>query len=310
MRRSMVATVLAGLLLAGCSSASSTSAGTSPSGTSTNFALEVASTDLYAGAAQRVQVGVFGSTDQGVELLTGGAIPLTLVAADGGDPIQGQATYVPAPGTPSTKSPALTAPSDARGVYQLEDVTFPAPGIWEAQLSFTAGGQPIDLTTQFAVADKPFLPAPGQPALKTVNLTMADKGNPQAIDSRAQDGAPVPDPELHQDTIAGAIADHRAALALFATPVYCQSQFCGPTTDALQQLAKTGPKTADYIHVEIWNDYQSSTVNKAAGDWLLRNGDMTEPWLYLIGPDGTIVDRWGPLFDPAEVRAELVRVAG
>ena len=310
MRRTMIATVLAGLLLAGCSSASSTSAGTSPSGASTNFALEVASTDLYAGAAQRVQVGVFGSTDQGVELLTGGAIPLTLVAADGGDPIQGQATYVPAPGTPSTKSPALTAPSDARGVYQLEDVTFPAPGIWEAQLSFTAGGQPIDLTTQFAVADKPSLPAPGQPALKTVNLTMADKGNPQAIDSRAQDGAPVPDPELHQDTIAGAIADHRAALALFATPVYCQSQFCGPTTDALEQLAKTGPKTADYIHVEIWNDYQSSTVNKAAGDWLLRNGDITEPWLYLIGPDGTIVDRWGPLFDPAEVRAELVEVAG
>ena len=310
MRRTMVATVLAGLLLAGCSSASSTSAGTSPSGASTNFALEVASTDLYAGAAQRVQVGVFGSTDQGVELLTGGAIPLTLVAADGGDPIQGQATYVPAPGTPSTKSPALTAPSDARGVYQLEDVTFPAPGIWEAQLSFTAGGQPIDLTTQFAVADKPSLPAPGQPALKTVNLTMADKGNPQAIDSRAQDGSPVPDPELHQDTIAGAIADHRAALALFATPVYCQSQFCGPTADALEQLAKTGPKTADYIHVEIWNDYQSSTVNKAAGDWLLRNGDITEPWLYLIGPDGTIVDRWGPLFDPAEVRAELVEVAG
>ena len=64
MRRSMVATVFAGLLLAGCSSASSTSAGTSPSGASTNFALEVASTDLYAGAPQRVQVGVFGSTDR------------------------------------------------------------------------------------------------------------------------------------------------------------------------------------------------------------------------------------------------------
>ena len=310
MRRAMVATVFAGLLLAGCSSASSTSAGTSPSSASTNFALEVASTDLYAGAAQRVQVGVFGSTDQGVELLTGGAIPLTLVAADGGDPIQGQATYIPHRARRRRRARPSPPRPGARGVYQLEDVTFPAPGIWEAQLSFTAGGQPIDLTTQFAVADKPSLPAPGQPALKTVNLTMADKGNPQAIDSRAQDGAPVPDPELHQDTIAGAIADHRAALALFATPVYCQSQFCGPTTDALEQLAKTGPKTADYIHVEIWNDYQSSTVNKAAGDWLLRNGDITEPWLYLIGPDGTIVDRWGPLFDPAEVRAELVKVAG
>jgi len=310
MRRTMTASVLAGLLLAACASASSpSSGGTSPSA-GTNFALQVASTDLYAGTAQRVQVGVFGSTDQGVQLLTGGSIPLTLVAADGGAPITGTANYVPAPGTPSTASPGLTPASQARGVYQLKDVTFPSAGVWQAQLSFTNGDQPVDLTSSFAVADKPAYPAPGQPALKTVNLTMADKGNPQAIDSRAQDGAPVPDPELHQDTIAGAIAAHRAALVLFATPVYCTSQFCGPTTDALQQLAKTGPRTADYIHVEIYNDYSTSTINKAAGDWLLRNGDLTEPWLYLIGTDGTIVDRWSPLFDPAEVRAELLQVAG
>ena len=240
MRRALTASVLAGLLLAACTSDSSTP----PEGTSsaaTNFSLEVASTDLYAGAPQRVQVGVFGSTEQGVELLTGGSIPLTLVAADGGDPIEGQAHYIPAPGTPSAKTPGLTPPSQARGVYQLDDVTFPSTGVWQAQLSFTSGEEPIDLTAQFPVADKPALPAPGQPALQTANLTMADKGDPQAIDSRAQDGAPVPDPELHQDTIAGALADHRAVLALFATPVYCVSQFCGPTTDALQQLAKTGP---------------------------------------------------------------------
>ena len=311
MRRTLTASVLAGMLLVACTSDSSTpSDGTSPSSASTNFSLQVASTDLYAGTALRVQVGVFGSTDQGVELLTGGSIPLTLVAADGGDPIEGQARYIPAPGTPSAKDPGLTPPSQARGVYQLDDITFPTTGVWQVQLSFTAGEQPIDLTAQFPVADKPALPAPGQPALKTANLTMADKGDPQAIDSRAQDGAAVPDPELHQDTIAGAIADHRAALALFATPVYCVSRFCGPTTDALEQLAKTGPSTADYIHVEIWQDFQTSTVNKAAGQWLLRNGDLTEPWLFLIGPDGTIVDRWGPLFDPAEVRAELVKVAG
>lgn len=311
MRRALTALVFAGLLLVACDSSPSTSSpGTAPSSAATNFSLEVASTDLYAGAAQRVQVGVFGSTDQGVELLTGGSIPLTLVAADGGDPIEGQAHYIPAPGTPSTKDPGLTPPSQARGVYQLDDITFPTTGVWQAQLSFTSGEEPIDLTAQFPVADKPALPAPGQPALQTVNLTMADKGDPQAIDSRAQDGAPVPDPELHQDTIAGAIAAHRAVLALFATPVYCVSRFCGPTTDALQQLAKTGPSSADYIHVEIWKDYQSSTVNKAAGQWLLRDGNITEPWLFLIGPDGTIVDRWGPLFDPAEVRAELVKVAG
>jgi hypothetical protein len=311
MRRIVLSLGIVALLATACSSGSSTPAGgTSPSGANTTFALQIASSDLYAGAPQRVQVGVFGSADQGVELLTGGTIPLSLVGPDGGAPITGTATYVPAPGTPAAKEPSLTSPSDARGVYQLENVTFPVAGDWEAQLSFNSSGQPINLTDAFAVAEKPALPAPGQMALDTENLTMASKGaSPQSIDSRAQDGAKVPDPELHQTTIADAIAQGRAALVLFATPVYCQSQFCGPSTDALQKLAKTGPASADYIHIEIWNDYQKNAINKAAAEWLYRNDNLTEPWLYLIGPDGTIVDRWAPLFDTAEVRKELERVA-
>jgi hypothetical protein len=184
--------------------------------------------------------------------------------------------------------------------------------VWQADVSFDVDGQPVALTTRFQVADKPTLPAPGQKAIPSENLTMDSKVNPQAIDSRAQDGAAVPDPELHQDTIAGAIAAHRAALVLFATPVYCQSQFCGPSTDALGQIAKTGPKNADYIHIEIYKDYNANpkVINKAAADWLYRNGDLTEPWLYLIAPDGTIKDRWGPLFDPQQVMSELRQVAG
>src|SRR5215212_3282779 len=312
MRRLSVILGLVALVSTACSSRSSPdTAGASASQEATTFALQVATPDLYIGAPQRVQVGVFGSSgSQGVELLTGGSIPLSLVAADGGDPITGTATYVPAPGTASAKEPSLTAPADARGVYQLENVTFTTAGQWQAQLSFTASGQSIDLTDAFTVAEKPALPAPGQKALPTQNLTIASKGvSPQSIDSRAQDGAKVPDPELHQTTIADAISAGRAVLALFATPVYCQSQFCGPTTDALVQLAKTGPKNADYIHVEIWNDYQENAINKAAAEWLYRNNDLTEPWLFLIGPDGTIVDRWAPLFDPTEVLKELQRVA-
>jgi len=298
---------LAFVAAVGCSNDSAT-ANTTPSGTS--YAMEVASSDLYAGTPQRVQVGIFNQTANGVELLTGGSIPLSLTPADGGQPIQGTATYVPAPGTAVASSPTLTSPSKARGVYQLERVNFPSTGVWTASMSFTADGQPQTLTTQFGVSNQPALPAPGQKALDTTNLTMADTNvNPEAIDSRAQDGAKVPDPELHQDTISAALAAHRPILALFSTPVYCMSQFCGPSTDALEQIAKTGPKNAAYIHVEIYKDYAKHEINTAASTWLLRNGNLTEPWLFLIGPDGKIVDRWSPLFDVHEVQAELDRVA-
>jgi hypothetical protein len=305
MPRTILVVLAAGLLSMSCTSTSSQT--TTPSST---FSLQVASGDLFANTPQRVEVGVFSQTDQGIQLLTGGTIPVSLVAADGGQPIQGTATYVPAPGTPVAPNPTLTPPADARGVYELEDVTFPSTGVWTATLSFNANGQPVDLSAAFGVSDEPALPAAGDKAFHTENLTMADAAkDPQAVDSRAQDGAKVPDPELHRETIAAALGAHRPILALFATPVYCTSRFCGPTTDALEKLAKTGPKDAAYIHVEIYRDYNKGELNEAAGQWLLRNGNLTEPWLFLIGRDGVIVDRWGPLFDPHEVLTELEKAA-
>ena len=303
------AVALAFLTAVACTKDTTSSGGASPS--PSTFALQVATSDLYAGTAQRVQVGVFNQTADGIQVLTGGAIPLSLVPADGGQPIQGTAQYVPAPGTAVAADPTLTSPSKARGVYQLDDVTFPSAGVWNATLSFNVpDGQPENLTTQFGVSDKPALPAPGDKAYATKNLTMADTGvDPQAIDSRAENGAKVPDPELHQETIAAALAAHQPILALFSTPVWCTSQFCGPSTDALEQLARTGPKDAAYIHVEIYENHAKNEVNAAAKQWLLRNGDLTEPWLFLIGRDGKIIDRWAPLFQVSQVRAELDRAA-
>jgi hypothetical protein len=303
------AVALAFLTAVACTKDTTSSGGASPS--PSTFALQVATSDLYAGTAQRVQVGVFNQTADGIQVLTGGAIPLSLVPADGGQPIQGTARYVPAPGTAVAADPTLTSPSKARGVYQLDDVTFPSAGVWNATLSFNVpDGQPENLTTQFGVSDKPALPAPGDRAYATKNLTMADTGvDPQAIDSRAENGAKVPDPELHQETIAAALAAHQPILALFSTPVWCTSQFCGPSTDALEQLARTGPKDAAYIHVEIYENHAKNEVNAAAKQWLLRNGDLTEPWLFLIGRDGKIIDRWAPLFQASQVRAELDRAA-
>lgn len=319
LRRSAVAVLPLVLLAASCGGSSSpgtagSSSSSGPSGIDpSTFVAEVASTDLYPGAPQRVQVGVFSSDPElGILLVTGGTVSVRLAPGVGGEgmPVEGEARYVAAPGTPSETTASLTAPSEARGVYELGDVSFDAAGVWEAEVTATVGGTAVTVADAFAVVEEPALPAPGQPALATDNLTLDSKGvDPVAVDSRALDGRPVPDPELHQDTIAQALKDGRPVLALFATPVYCMSQFCGPTVEALAELAATGPKDVAYIHIEIWNDFEASVVNKAAADWLLRNEDLTEPWLFLIGADGTILDRWGPLFDVDEVRAEIATLA-
>ena len=284
----------------------------------TSFAAQMASTWHYAGAPQRVQIGIVASDADGTHLVTQGTIDLAfsyLGTDGGGEPAAGPtstASFVPVPGTEASgDTPTVT--SGARGVYEAKDVTFDEAGVWRATLSMEIDGVARRLTTDFHVDPTSQIPAPGMPAPKTENLTVASKGARKgSIDSMADGGGEIPDPELHRWTIADAIAQRRPALVLFGTPAYCESQFCGPEVTELQRLAADHPDRAVYIHIEIWKDYnaQPQVVNKGAADWLLRklpdgSPEMTEPWLFLIGSDGVIADRWGPLFDTGEVAASL-----
>jgi hypothetical protein len=308
MRRSLA---LALVILAACTG----SGGRDPSPTPSHptFNAEVASADVYIGTPQRFLVGVLGGDAGGVRYLSYGQVDLTFAyLGDGGAaPTAGptaRARYVGAPGTNTDgTAPTLTQPSEARGVYQAENVTFDQAGTWQVTVRADVQGTgSAEASAAFPVAAEPSVPAPGQDALKTKNLTIAAKGEPaSAIDSRAIDGAPIPDRNLHTWTIADAIAQHRPALVAFATPVYCTSEFCGPVVDALEELSTRYADRAAFIHVEIWHDNAKGEINKAAADWLFRNGDLREPWLFLIGADGTILDRWGVLWDPREVGAEL-----
>lgn len=314
-----LAFILALMLTAvACSADGSADPASSGSATDPSLAAQLATTDLWAGDRQDVEVGVFSSTaDGGVQLVTFGTVDLTftfLGSTGGGSNGAGEAgpeataSYLPAPTTMADGSgPSLSNPGAARGVYLARDITFDHAGLWQVDVTADIDGMgEHQMSASFPVFDRPQLPAPGDPALKTQNLTMRSKDVPlAAIDSRALDGAPVPDPELHRWTIARALAEHRPILAIFATPTFCQSRLCGPTTEAVERLAARYDDRAVFIHVEIWKDNVKQVVNRAAADWLYRNGDLTEPWMYLIGADGRIQDRWGPLFDVAEVSGKL-----
>ncbi len=273
----------------------------------------VASVDLYANASQRVLVGLPFANGTLVSYGTVTfAFSYTGTTASSSAPRPGPestATYVPTPGTPDggASGPTVTQPSEARGLYEATGVTFDEVGFWEIEVTADvegAGRQTAKAT--LSVAEQPSLPAPGQPALATENLTIGTKGAPQAaIDSRFTTDGVIPDPELHRWTIADAIKQHRPVLVVFGTPVYCTSRFCGPITDLVDGLSKKYGDRAVFIHIEIWRDFQNQILNKAAADWLYRNNDLTEPWVYLIGADGTILDRWSSLASEQEVAAEL-----
>jgi hypothetical protein len=316
-RRSLVAVFGIALLTSACTGSDEPPVPTPTGASTSSLSMEVASSDLALGAPQHFELGIFSSDGQGVKLLSFGqmSFAFSFLGDGSGDPQPGPqatGTYVAAFGTPqSGPAPAFTDPNDARGVYQA-DVEFDQAGTWQVDATVEVPGQGSQtLSTSFVVSEQHSLPAPGDRAQRTENLTIDSTGvPPAAIDSRALDGAPVPDPDLHRTTIADALSKHLPILAIFSTPTYCVSIMCGPETDGLEDLAKRYPDRAVFIHVEIWRNYNKSVVNEAAADWVCcdESGNLTEPWLFLIGSDGVIKDRWGPLFDPDEVAKELAQL--
>ena len=313
MRRTLMLTLCLGLLAGACTSGGDPSP--SPSGTGPSFNGEVASADLYVDAPQRFLIGLLAGDANGVRYVSYGSVKLAFAFLGDGSaaPAAGPtatATYVGAPGTNTDgTAPTLTQPSEARGVYQAEDVTFDQVGTWQVTATADVEGAGA-LTGDVGVPRRRRARAPRPRPAGAQDATTsrcASKDEPLGGDRfpcRAR-----ADRFRTRICIGGRSPTRsrraRPALVAFATPVYCTSQFCGPVVDAVEKLSQRYADRAVFIHMEIYHDFTANEINQAAADWLYRNGDLREPWLYLIGADGKIVDRWGVLWNPDEVGAEL-----
>ena len=142
------------------------------------------------------------------------------------------------------------------------------------------------------------------------NLTTADIAAgialPQALDSRLRtsddrDVAAV----LHERRVADSLAAGRPLVVTVSTPVYCVSLVCGPLTDHMTALAGRFGDRADFVHLEVWQDFEAQVLNPAAAAWIQTASGGNEPWVFLVGASGTILDRWDNVLDTAELEARL-----
>ncbi len=293
------------MLLTACGAGS----GPAPPSGSANpeFVAQVASFQLLAGRPNRVLVGLLGSDERWVSF---GSAELSFARVD--DPTVAmppvQADFLPLPGTPdgAGQPPQLTLPTDGRGVYAASGVIFPSAGYWQVTASLTLGGRVELADATFEVFADPQVPTVGDEAPSVDNPVLGDDVAPVVLDSRAQGGVPLPDPQLHQVSIADAMAAHRPALVVFSTPVYCTSRFCGPVTDMVAQIANEDHGDVAFIHVEIWSDFTAGVPNPAAKAWLtMADGDIREPWTFLIGADRKIAGSWDNVVTRGELEAAL-----
>jgi hypothetical protein len=258
----------------------------------------VASYDLAVGPPARFMFGMFNEAKGPIGYGTAAFSFFFLgETSASGTPQPGPtatARYLPLPGSPpppADSSKPVYLPTDQRGVYAA-DVAFDRAGYWGVSAVVDLGGRQ-EVKSAFKVLPKHTVPFVGDAAPASQNLTMTTPGAPpEAIDSRASATSPVPDQELHQYTVAQALAEKRPVVLVISTPTYCVSQFCGPVTDVIQKLAKDYATKARFIHVEVWKDYKAQQLNDAAKEWIAKGDDINEPWVFVIGADGKITARF------------------
>lgn len=279
----------------------------------------IASYDLVAGRTGRFLLGITAADNQRVVAF--GAISLGFrYTGPRGKPLPqpqpgptAKADYNPIPGQrldPGAAGPRLVDPSDAIGVYRASDVRFDQPGVWEVTATVPLGGTKATVDAAFEVLASSPIPNVGNPAPRTDNPIIG-AAPAKTIDSRAADNPDIPDPELHNTSVAAAIAAHRPAVVVVSTPTYCQSRFCGPITDSVAALARNHTDTnIAFIHLEVWQDFKTNTINPAAAEWINPPGttDVREPWVFIIGPDGRITDRFDNVAREDELQAAIDRI--
>ena len=313
----IVAGVIALLAVSGCGTDSGST------GDDADLVAAVANFDVVTNRPDRFIVGIL-SADRSRTLAFGG-VTLDFAYLGNGeeaDQTEGlefgpvEASFLPIPGQDLTAEatqgpPQMVVGSLMTGVYAAPEVSFEQAGFWQVTVTVDVEGGTETATGAFQVLTSSDLPAVGQPALQTRQPLAGDPGvDPKAIDSRAGKDIPVPDPELHDITVADAIETGRPVMIVVSTPTFCVSRFCGPITDSVQDLASRYGDRMEFIHLEVWQDYAANKVNPAAAEWIAPTPetDGREPWVFVIDHNGIIVQRFDNVASDAELEEAVENV--
>jgi hypothetical protein len=202
---------------------------------------------------------------------------------------------------PQFQSRQTQADLDDVDTYWVSDVDFPRRGRFVVTALASIDGELVS-TSQFEMrvgTGEGGPPEVGERAIRVETDTVADAGGDLSrIDTRLP---PVPD--LHERSFADVLGKEPVVLA-FATPQLCQTRVCGPIVDVALEVA-SGNEDVTFIHQEIYNENDiQQGFRPQVGAWKLP----TEPWVFLVGRDGKVVERFEGAVSVRELAAAVERL--
>ncbi len=244
--------------------------------------------ELWRAPGEDVAI-VPGSADFGP-----GTVRLTFLVVDG----QGRLVTRPtariwlARALEATPFAETTARSEPIGVDAVEpgepeeifvtELELDEPGTYWLLAEPVGGDKKIQAVGNVVVKERTEAPDVGDPAPASDTPTLANATVEQLTT------ADEPDLDLYRSSIAEALAAKEPFVVAFATPKYCTSRTCGPVVDVVSAVRARHPGLR-FIHVEI---YEGNDPTQGENRWVREWKLPSEPWVFVVGADGTIRSRF------------------
>ncbi|MGE5273874.1 MAG: hypothetical protein ACM3QU_08980 [Verrucomicrobiota bacterium] len=214
-----------------------------------------------------------------------------------------------APPTVSTEAtlepigvPGLSSPASG-GVSRIYVARFELPRPGTYTLVAEPDGARIQGLATLRVGRRPQAPAVGDKAIASRTPTLASAHG----DAAELTTASPPDLSLLRYSVADTMAAHVPFVLVFATPKFCTSRTCGPVVDVARAVQRRfAGSDVRFIHVEVYEDNNPAQgFNRWFREWRLPS----EPWVFLVGRDGRIEQRFEGSVSVAELSAAVRRLA-
>ena len=172
-------------------------------------------------------------------------------------------------------------PGEAEEIF-VTQLELDEPGTYWVLAEPVGAAKRIQAVGNVVVAEETKAPDVGEPAPASDTPTLENATLEQLTT------AGEPDRELYRSSVAEALAAKKPFVVAFATPKYCTSRTCGPVVDVVSEVRERHPGLR-FIHVEI---YEGNDPAQGENEWVREWGLPSEPWIFLVGADGKIRERF------------------
>jgi len=228
-------------------------------------------------------------------------LPISLATADGRIVSDGpdtlSASVDDADGNPLDIDISATRRDLESGPYYSFRVPIETPGIYYLIVDGgPEGGAAFQVMEPGTVA----VPGPGDP--------MPPFDTPTVDDSRGVDPICTREPEpcpFHDLTLTDALLSGKPVAYLVGTPAFCQTGTCAPALESMIDVQDRFGEMFTWVHAEVYTD-NTATVPAPA----VEAANLTfEPALFVISPDGTVIERLDAIWDQTELIEVLERAS-